>query len=97
MSRSKKWWDEEVNIMLKRYRKVTSPQDRKTHKKALKKLIRRKKRECWGKFLQENGRKDPWEVVRIVKDPFHIKTRLHSIKDGDQVLTSQQDILEAFR
>ena len=36
-------------------------------------------------------------MVRIAKDPFHVKARLLSIKDGDRVLTSQQDILEAFR
>jgi len=33
----------------------------------------------WRKFLQENGGKDPWEVVRIAKDPFHMKARLHTI------------------
>jgi len=96
-SNSKKCWDEEINIQLNRCRKAKTTQDLKSQKKTLTKLIRGKKRSCWGKFLQENGKKDPCDVVRIAKDPFHVKARLHSIKVGDKTLTSQQDILEAFK
>ena len=96
-SHSKKWWDEEINVQLNRCRKARNPQEFKTQKKALTKLIRHKKRSCWSKFLQENGKKDPWEVVRIAKDPFHMKARLQSINDKGKILTSQQDILKAFR
>ena len=41
----------------------------KREKVKLKWMIREKKRNCWQKFLKEHGTKDPWEVVRLAKNP----------------------------
>ena len=82
--RSKRWWDLELADQLKRVRKAarggigagarSHNQDRwkcwKLEKTKMKQLIRRKKTECWQKFLGEYGQKDPWEVVRLAKNPW---------------------------
>ena len=44
-------------------------------------MIREKKRNCWHKFLKENGSKDPWDVVRLAKNPWGSKTRMKTLKD----------------
>jgi len=35
----------------------------------MKPLVREKKKECWQKFCEEHGEKDPWEIVKWAKDP----------------------------
>jgi len=96
-SRSKKWWDQEIDQQLFKCRRATQGEDLKSQKKALHKMIKRKKRECWSKFLQQNGHKDPWHIVRIAKDPFAMKARLNTIKEGEASLSSPSQILDAFK
>jgi len=96
-SHSKRWWDQEVDQQLHPCRAEANSQDHKTQKKILNKLIKNKKRACWRKFLQENGHRDPWNVVWIAKDPLHTKARLHTLTDGNKELSSPQEILQAFR
>jgi len=44
--RSKKWWDEEIDNQLRRVRRADTPDIYKSESKALKRLIRQKKKEC---------------------------------------------------
>lgn len=44
------------------------PEDYKEASKRLKKMIRRKKRECCDRFLQDWGKRNPWDVVQRGKD-----------------------------
>ncbi|KAF8417934.1 hypothetical protein EV426DRAFT_681503 [Tirmania nivea] len=95
--RSKKWWDEELNVQLKR----TKMAGRKGegYEKArddLHRMIKRKKKEGWGKFLEEHGHKDPWEVVRIAKDPFKCSPLMGDImtEDGRILTTDQEKVRE---
>ena len=50
-------------------------------KTKIRKLVRMKKRTCWEKFLEENERKNPGDVVRIAKNPWGSKERLKVLKD----------------
>ena len=46
-------------------------------------MIREKKRNGWHKFLKENGSKDPWNVVRLAKNPLGSKTRMKTLRDQE--------------
>jgi len=56
---SKRWRDQEIDAQLYKGRRAKAPEDHKAQKKALTKLIKQKKRVCWVKFFEENGRRDP--------------------------------------
>ena len=82
--RSKRWWDKELSEQVKKVaaagRGGTGGSSRennnirwkqwKGEKVKLKWMIREKKRNCWQKFLKDHGTKDPWEVVRLAKNPW---------------------------
>jgi len=44
-------------------------------------LVREKKNECWQTFCEENGEKDPWEIVKWAKDPWHLKATMGDLTD----------------
>ena len=50
-------------------------------------MIREKKRNCWHKFLKENGSKDPWDMVRLAKNSWGSKARIMTLKnlEGDEI------------
>ena len=48
----------------------------------MKALVKRKKEECWRKFCEESGEKNPWEVVRWARDPFRLGERMGALKDA---------------
>ena len=73
-ARSKQWWDEELTTQLSKVRRAT-PADYTQEAKSFKNMVKRKK-ECWYKFCMQWGNRDPWEVVRIAKDPFRIRGAL---------------------
>ena len=53
-------------------RKTTQPekwQRWRKEKTKMDRIVRKKKRICWDKFLEENRQKDPWEVIRMAKNP----------------------------
>jgi len=94
--RSKKWWDNEVSAQLQQVKSAT-PAQYPEAAKALKKMIRRKERECWAKFLVDQGNRDPWDIVRIAKNPFGTRETMGEITDQDGTpITSQQDLVKAF-
>jgi len=47
--------------------------------------VREKKNECWQTFCEENGEKDPWEIVRWAKDPWHLKATIGDLTDVAEV------------
>ena len=57
----------------------------------LKWMIREKKRNCWQKFLKEHGTKDPWEVVRLAKHPWELKSRTKTLKGLDGKVIEEED------
>ena len=59
-------------------------------------MIRQKKRNCWQKFLKEHGTKDPWEVVRLAKNPWGSKSRMKTLKDLDGKVIEEKDRAEAL-
>ena len=76
LGRSKKWWDEEVARQAKAVRhegqKGHSRSNISNYKRVmrwkleaakLKKMIKKKKKECWERFMEEYGEEDPWQVV----------------------------------
>jgi len=95
--RSKKWWDQEIEDQLRVTKRARGEKYEKDSK-ALKKLIRKKKRGCWNRFLEEQKHRHLWEVVRIAKDPFHTQESMGDLTDGGGViLTTQQEKVDEFR
>jgi len=43
--------------------------------------VREKKKECWQAFCEENGDKDPWEIVKWAKDLWHLKATMGDLTD----------------
>ena len=67
-------------------------------KKELKRLIRKKKRECWSKFLLQQSKRHPWDIVRIAKDPFKCTPIMGDLKDNDDnVLSTDEEKVAAFQ
>lgn len=56
-------------------RKGTKKEYKKKTEVALKKIVRRKERECWNKLLEQNTERSLWEIVRVIQDPFRMKAR----------------------
>ena len=88
--RSKKWWDEEVAKQVKVVRhegqKGHNRSNASNYKRVmrwkleaakLKKLIKKKKKECWKRFMEEYGEEDPWQIVEFAKDPWRLKVLRH--------------------
>lgn len=75
-----------------------SPEEYKAKAKSFLKLIKKKKKECWAKFLKDEVNRDLWEVVRIARNPFGIRESMRKIRDEDGTeLESQQDRVQAFQ
>ena len=82
--RSKKWWNKDLKNQLLKVRRSgwggqgegrrTTQQEKlqrwRKEKTKIRKIVRMKKRTCWEKFLEENGQKNPWDVVRMAKNPW---------------------------
>ena len=95
VSRSKRWWDEDLTKQLKKVRRVRRGGKRRNNEgqgsrekrlrrwrkaaEKLKRLVGEKKKKCWRTFCEEHGRKDPWEIVRWAKDPWRMKTRMRNL------------------
>ena len=81
--RAKKWWTEEIQQLLREARvarkggvgegaRVNNFKRFMSWKDKVRKLkttIRKGKKWSWVKFLEENGEKHLWDIVRIAKDP----------------------------
>ena len=104
--KSKKWWDSDLKKQLKNVRqsarggqetqaRTHNPQRWKKWKQEkgkMKRMIRDKKRACWQRFLNENGSKDPWEVIRMAKNPWGRKERMkvHKTMEGEEIPEAEQ-------
>jgi len=94
---SKRWWDEELTEQLKTTRKarreklgdgMTQRERRirwQAEKEKMRTLVREKKKECWQKFCKEHGKKDPWEIVKWAKDPWHLTGTMKKLVDVEGV------------
>ena len=75
--RSKRWWDKDLKTQLVKVRwlgrggqgalaRNIQPGRWKCwreEKTKMRRLVRKKKKACWEKFLEENGKKNPWDVI----------------------------------
>ena len=108
--RSKRWWDKELSEQVTKVAaagrggKGESSKENNTmrwkkwkgEKVKLKWMIREKKRNCWQKFLKEHGTKDPWEVVRLAKNPWGLKSRMKTLRDLNAKVIEEEDRAEAL-
>ena len=63
----------------------------------MKALVKRKKEECWRKFCEDSGEKNPWEIVRWARDPFRPGEWMGVLKDaGGILLGSDQEKVDGF-
>jgi len=61
-------------------------------------MIWRKKREYWAKYLGQQKERYPWEVVRMAKNLFGVRTTMSDLTYSDgRTLDTQQEILDAFQ
>ena len=82
--RSKKWWTLELGKQLKVVRecarggkgKEAREHDNlqwkrwKNERRKLSNMIKKSKEEMWKKFLEENGSRNPWDIMNIAKNPW---------------------------
>ena len=57
----------------------------KKEKKVMRRMVRKKKKECWHFFCEENGDKDPLEIVKLAKGPWHLKASMGDLTDTNGV------------
>ena len=59
----------------------------KQEKGKMKRMIREQKTGYWHRFQKENGNKDPWEVVRMAKNPRERNERTKMLKrlEGEEI------------
>ena len=69
--------------------------ERKGEKTKLRWMIREKKRNYWHKFLKENGSKNPWDRVRLAKNPWGSKTRMKTLRDLEGNEIQEEERAEA--
>ena len=83
-SRSKKWWTMDLGNQLKVVRECVRGgkgehakegdsarwKKWKNERSKLSLMIKKSKEETWRKFLEEHGEKNPWDVVRLAKNPW---------------------------
>ena len=100
--KSKRWWDDELSTQIERVRSTAySPQGAglyKEEKRRLKKMIRKKKKAHWDNFLREHGRKNPWEIVRLARNPFGREARMGDLRSTDgSINTTDEEKVQAFQ
>jgi len=97
--RSKKWGDTEVTTQLEQTR--GAPLQGGHHegeRTTLKKMIKKKKRESWEKVLTENRRNNPWEIVRLSRNPYGTHNDIHNIcTQEERVLTTTTEKFQGFQ
>ena len=108
--RLKRWWDKELSEQVRkvaaarrggkgksiRENNTMSWKKWKGEKVKRKWMIREKMRNCWQRFLKEHGIKDPWEVVRLAKNPRGSKSRMNTLKGLDGKVIEEEDRAEAL-
>jgi len=58
----------------------------------MKVLVREKKKEYWQRFCEEYGEKDLWEIVKWIKDPWHLRGTMKKLVDiGGVELSSDEE------
>ena len=50
----------------------------------MKVMVQKKKKECWRKFTEEYGERDPWEVARLARDPWRMKMSMRELRDEEE-------------
>ena len=73
--RSKPYWDQELSASRDQVTTAPPPQWI-TARKKFRSLLQHKRRLHWEDYLHENGAKDPWEVIRVARDPFKLKASM---------------------
>lgn len=105
-AKGKSWWDKELTAHLKETRtarrggKKRKQNRQKRFRKwraasmKLKHMIGEKKQKCWQKFCEEQGHRNSWEIVRWLKDPWRLKTRMRGLKtnEGKEILSEQEKV-----
>jgi len=54
-------------------------------------------RQCWAKFKEEYGNKELWDIVRIARDPFLVKTTINAlVVNNSNNLDTKKGIAQSF-
>ena len=63
----------------------------KTEKARLKRLIQKKKRECWQRYAEEQSWDDVWKLIKFAKDPWRTKETMKSLVDDNNTPCNTED------
>ena len=108
--RSKRWWDKDLKTQLTQVRQLGREGQgalaRNAHparckcwreeKTKMRRLVRKKKRACGEKFLEENGRQSLWDVIRMAKSTWGTKERMKMLKDKDGIDIQEKESGDAM-
>ena len=104
-AKSKKWWSLDLSNQLKLVRgcarggkgRGSKEVDQarwkrwKNERRKLSQMIKKSKEETWIKFLEENGEKNPWDVVRLAKNPWGRQGQgMGTLQDDDGNIWEQE-------
>ena len=96
-ARSNKWLNQELTEQVTRTRR-TQGEEHKENSKKLRKMVKSKNRKHWEKFLEEQGSRHPWDIVRIAKDPFKCTPTMGDLTDTDgNLLRTDKEKVGAFQ
>ena len=81
--RSKPYWDQELSAARDQVTTASWPQW-KAARKRFRRLLQQKRRRHWEEYLEEHGAEDPWQVVKVARDPFKLKASMpQELSGGD--------------
>ena len=103
-SRSKRWWDNDLSDLLKKLRNARRGGRTKKNgvyykygekfkrwKGCTEKIKMMITERCGRTYYEENSSRDPYEIVKWVKDPWRLKTRMRNLKNmGEKRLLIDQ-------
>ena len=100
-SHSKKWWDKECRTEWKKVKKE-GRKNTSTYgitSKRFKGMVKRKKQECWTKFIQQNDHHHPWKIISLARDPFRLRPQMREeIRDNrGNILTQDKEKVKGFQ
>ena len=64
----------------------------KKEKAKMQQMAKKKKEECWRRFTEEYGERDPWEVARLARDPWRLQFSMQELNDneGNPLITDRE-------
>ena len=100
-AQSKKWWDKECKTEWLKVKRAgrRNAKSYNIMSKRYKRMIKRKKEECWNKFIQQNDHHHPWRIINLTRDPFRLREQMgEELQDKEgKILKQDKEKVEGFQ